>query len=410
MPSKAPYTGPALISYGFRPFFFLATLFALLAIPVWLLVWRGTFTLGGPFSPIDWHIHEMLFGYAAAVIAGFLFTAVPNWTGRLPVRGWPLGLLAILWLSGRIAVAGGFGLPAEGVMVLDCAFLLVVTLAIGMEIMAGRNWRNLRVLVPVSLLWAANVIFHQEAMRSSAADLGVRLGFAVVVFLLTLIGGRIIPSFTRNWLTRRDASRLPAPFGRVDRIALIAGASALLIWVAAPVSVFAKLLLALAAVLHSLRLARWKGEATWPSPLLLMLHVSYAFAPAGLLALAMADTPAMGLHLLGIGAIGGMTVAVMIRATRGHTGRSLVAGRDLTFAYSLIVLAALIRTFLPNVVIAGLDGILLSGLMWTAGFALIVVRIVPWLALPPDGRKTPGQPKRPQGPGAGASFPDPKSG
>lgn len=291
MPSKAPYTGPALISYGFRPFFLLATLFALLAIPVWLLVWRGTFALSGPFSPIDWHIHEMLFGYAAAVIAGFLFTAVPNWTGRRPVRGLPLGLLALLWLSGRIAVAGGFGLPAEGVMVLDCAFLLVATLVIGMEIMAGRNWRNLRVLVPVALLWAANVIFHLEAMQTSAADLGVRLGFAVVVFLLMLIGGRIIPSFTRNWLTKRDASRLPAPFGRVDGIALLAGAAALLVWVAAPASVLAKLLLALAAALHILRLARWKGEATWPSPLLLMLHVSYAFVPAGLLALAMAKRP-----------------------------------------------------------------------------------------------------------------------
>lgn len=394
MPSRPPFSGPAFLSHGFRPFFLEASLFALGVVPAWILVWRGDLRVGGPFAPLDWHIHEMLFGYAAAVIAGFLFTAVPNWTGRLPVRGWPLGALALIWALGRFAVAGGLGLPAVAVMAVDCAFLVLITVVISIEIVAGRNWRNLRVVIPVALLCLANVVFHLEVLLSGASDVGRRLGFAVILFLLTLIGGRIIPSFTRNWLVQRGAGRLPAAFGRFDALCLLAGAAALLAWTALPRSAVTAFLLLAAGILHLLRLGRWRGFATWPSPLLLMLHVAYAFVPAGMIAMAVAGRtdPAIGYHLFGIGAIGGMTVAVMARATRGHTGRTLEAGRWINAAFVLVIASALTRAFLPDAAVLGMDGTTLAAILWTAGFAAFCLRAGPWLALPNAARRMPSRP------------------
>lgn len=395
MSSRTTYEGPALFSYGFRPFFLAAILFALTVVPVWLIVWRGSLTLAGPFSPVDWHIHEMIFGYAPAVVAGFLFTAVPNWTGRLPTRGWPLGALSALWLAGRMAVWGALPLGPVLVMAIDCAFLVALGAVICMEIVAGRNWRNLAVAVPVLILAAANAGFHLEAIQAGQTDIARRLGLSVLLFLVTLIGGRIIPSFTRNWLAQRRAERMPAPFGKFDRVCLLAGGVALLLWTGLPQSALTAAALALAAGLHLVRLARWRGPATWPSPLLLMLHVSYLFLPLGLAtaagaALGLAPA-ASGFHLLGIGAIGGMTVAVMMRATRGHTGRSLEAGSWLTLAFSLVAAAALTRAILPDVMILGQDGITVAAGLWTMGFAILCLRLAPWLLSPNVQRRTPNR-------------------
>lgn len=391
MAQRPPYAGPALFSYGFRPFFLGATLFALGVVPLWLLAWRGAVALGGPFHPVDWHVHEMLFGYAGAVVAGFLFTAIPNWTGRLPTRGWPLMALAALWIAGRLVVAGTLGLGPWAVMAVDCAFLLAVAALAAVEIVAGRNWRNLMVLVPALVFAGANAVFHLEAMQAGDAALGRRMGLAVVVFLITLIGGRIIPSFTRNWLVQQGATRLPAPFGRFDGACLAAGAVALIAWTAAAEGAATAALLALAGALHLARLSRWRGAATLRAPLLLMLHAAYLFVPLGLLALAAAAAglwpAAAGLHLLGIGAIGGMTVAVMTRATRGHTGRSLEAGPWPTAAFALVVAAGIVRAA---------DGLLPTGVaidaaagLWTLGFAILAARIAPWLAGPNAARRQP---------------------
>jgi uncharacterized protein involved in response to NO len=408
MSRRDTYSGPALLSYGFRPFFLAATLFALGVVPVWLLVWMGAASIGGPFQPVDWHVHEMLFGYAAAVIAGFLFTAIPNWTGRMPTRGRQLAGLAALWLAGRLAVAGLLPLPPLAVMAVDCGFLLAIVAMAAREIVAGRNWRNLLVIVPATLFLVANLVFHLEAMRTGTADVGRRLGIAVVVFLIMLIGGRIIPSFTRNWLVSRTI-RLPAPFGRFDGLCLAAGAFAVLAWTARPEAAATALLLGLAGLLHLARLARWRGPATWRSPLLLMLHVAYLFVPLGLLlagAGAAGLVPAAaGAHLLGIGAIGGMTVAVMMRATRGHTGRSLVAGPWLTAAFSLVAAAALVRSAGPELVfLPGLDGITLSAVLWTAGFALLAANLAPLLVLPSSGRRA-AQPPGAAQPAAAPAVP-----
>lgn len=383
--------GPALFSCGFRPFFLSATLFALLVIPVWWAVWRGLSGLASPFVAVDWHIHEMIFGYGAAVVAGFLFTAVPNWTGRLPTRGWPLIALLSIWMIGRVAVAGLFGIDPILVLFVDQLFLLAVAAMIGREIVVGRNWRNLKVLIPITLLWFANILFHAEAMMQGTAFLGRRLGIALLIFLIMLIGGRIVPSFTRNWLAQRGAQRLPVAFNRFDALCILSGIVALVAWVVAPFHWFCALTAAIAAVLHIVRLVRWRGHATWPSSLLLMLHVGYLMIPLGFAA---ASGTALGYtsaatsaHVFGIGAIGGMTVAVMMRATMGHTGRALVAGPALTGSFGLILATAVARVAGQTLTIGGLDGVDLSALLWTVAFAVLTWRISPWLARPRTGRR-----------------------
>ncbi|KIC34070.1 NnrS family protein [Leisingera sp. ANG-S5] len=400
MAARTNYTGPVLFSFGFRPFFLGACLFAVLAIPAWLLIWRGDLEYSGVMLPTDWHIHEMIFGYGAAVVAGFLFTAVPNWTGRMPARGLPLALLSGLWLLGRLAAAGWLGLPALGVMAVDCAFLAAVIAMIAREIIAGENWRNLKVLVPVTLLGIANACFHIEAMTEGAADLSRRLGIAVLIFLIMLIGGRIIPSFTRNWLAKRGAGKMPVPFGRFDAVTLVFGAAALLAWTAAPWAAATGVLLLAAGLLHTVRLARWRSLATLPDPLLLMLHLAYAMVPAGLIAaggvpFGLMEPPA-AVHVLGIGAIGGMTLAVMMRATMGHSGRPLEAGPALTLAFMLLLGAVAARVAGGTSLVAGLDGITVSAGLWTAGFALMVLKAGPWLVTRRIGpKKVSGKPAQP---------------
>lgn len=164
-------------------------------IPYWLVVFLGLAELHSPFDPVDWHIHEMIFGYAAAVITDFLFTAIPNWTGCLPIQGGPLVVLACLWLAGRGAVLGIGGLGLVWILLLDCSFLAAVLCAAVIEIVAAKNWRNLMVVVPVGLFLAANILFHLDAMNNGSADLGRRAGLAVVVVLITLIGGAHHPQF-----------------------------------------------------------------------------------------------------------------------------------------------------------------------------------------------------------------------
>ncbi len=379
--NQKTFGGPAIFSYGFRPFFLVAALFATGVIPVWMLIFSGGLDLDSTFPSVDWHIHEMLFGYAAAVIAGFLFTAIPNWTGRMPKRGWPLAALLGLWLLGRIAMSGALGVSELAVMLLDCAFLGAIVVMIFIEIIAGKNWRNLMVVAPVSLLLLSNVLFHIEIQTSDSGDYGRRMSLVVVIFLITLIGGRVIPSFTRNWLVKNGSDLRPVPFNRFDGVCLLSGAVAMGIWVLSPEIWISHVFLVVAAVLHLVRLARWQGIAVWRSPLLLMLHVAYGFLPAGLLALALAG-PSVGMHLLGIGAIGGMTMAVMMRAAMGHTGRELEAGGWLSAAFSLVVLAAIMRGLFGSIDVFGVSGLWIAAALWSMAYGVFVVQVGPWLLRP----------------------------
>ena len=256
------WRGPALLSYGYRPFFLLAAVWAALVMVVWILVLSGLIGWTAAFDPVSWHAHSLLFGYSTAVIAGFLMTAVPNWTGRFPIVGWPLAGLVALWLIGRLVVTLGFGLPAMAIAAIDLAFPVVFAVAIGREIVAGRNWRNLKVLALLTLLIVADLLFHIEAAQGgyAAGGLGARLALATLILLITLIGGRIVPSFTRNWLAQRRSAQLPAQADRGDDACMTITVVALLAWTVLPDHAITGALCLLAGIANVWRLLRWRGS------------------------------------------------------------------------------------------------------------------------------------------------------
>src|SRR5262245_37334081 len=374
---RREYAGPALLSYGFRPFFLGGAVWAGLAMVLWLPQFFGELALPTVFNPIDWHIHEMLFGYVAAIIAGFLLTAIPNWTGRLPVNGYPLAALAALWAAGRVAVATSAITGAGIAAVIDIAFLATLAAVAVREIVAGQNWRNLRVLIVLGVLIAGNIVFHIEAIWWGTAQYGVRLGISAVICLIMLVGGRIVPSFTRNWLVRMNPGRLPRPFARFDALSLGAGAVALASWIAFPQLAVSGALLTAAGLLHAARLARWAGDRTLGDRLVLVLHLAYGFVPIGFLLLGASilwpsRLPASaGLHAWTVGAIGLMTLAVMTRASLGHTGQMLVASPTTQMIYFAALTAAVIRiaaAFEPSIEL--LHGAAVVWIVAFGGFAI----------------------------------------
>jgi uncharacterized protein involved in response to NO len=341
------YRGPTLLSYGFRPFFLLGAVYAGLTILAWMPLFNGELTLSTAFGPIDWHVHEMLYGYLPAVVTGFLLTAIPNWTGRLPIQGMPLLTLVAVWLAGRVAVTFSAEIGWLLAAILDVSFLILVIAATAREIVAGKNWRNLRVIAMVTLLLAGNIAFHLEANINGSAEYGARIGIAAIVLLLAVIGGRIIPSFTRNWLARENPGRLPAPFARFDVAVIGLSAATLALWIAQPVGKIIAAALAVTGALHIVRLARWAGDRTWRDRLVLILHVGYAFVPFGFLlagAAAIGMVPVgTGTHAWTVGAAGTLTLAVMTRASLGHTGNALNASAVTQAIYAVVVIAALAR-------------------------------------------------------------------
>ncbi len=347
IPRLKAYGGPALLSYGFRPFFFFGAIYAGLAILAWLPMFNGELVLSTAFGPIDWHVHEMLYGFLPAVVTGFLLTAIPNWTGRLPIQGMPLLVLVAVWLAGRVAVTFSAEIGWLSAAIVDVSFLILVVAATAREIVAGKNWRNLRVVAMVTLLLVGNIAFHLEAHFNGSAEYGARIGISATVLLLVVIGGRIIPSFTRNWLARENPGRLPVPFGKFDGAIILLSAAVLALWVVQPTGRITAAALAVAGVLHIVRLARWAGDRTWRDRLVLILHIGYAFVPLGFLlagAAAIAMVPAdAGTHAWTVGAAGAMTLAVMTRASLGHTGNALNASAVTQAIYAAVVIASLAR-------------------------------------------------------------------
>ena len=380
IPRLKPYAGPAILSYGFRPFFLFGAIWSAASVLLWLPAFHGWLELSTAFVPVDWHVHEMLFGFLPAIVTGFLFTAVPNWTGRMPIQGLPLLALVLLWLAGRAAVtvSGVIGwLPA---MLIDVSFLVAVAVVIGIEIVAGSNWRNLKTLAPVVVLALANAGFHIEAHVAGLSDHSRRAAILAILILIMLIGGRIIPSFTRNWLARENPGRLPASFDLLDAAAIVVAVAALAIWAVAPLSVAAAGLMTLAALAHLARLARWAGYRALRDPLVAVLHLAYLFLPLGFALAALAAArpdlvaTAAPMHAFGAGAIGTMTLSVMVRASLGHTGQRLVAGRAERTIFIAIFLAALTRIAAAAWIGAPPWLIEASGLLWLVafgGFALL---------------------------------------
>lgn len=381
------YRGPAILGFGFRPFFLSAALWAALSMLLWIAALGGWLTLPIGLSPLDWHAHELLFGFLPAAAAGFLLTAIPNWTGRLPVTGRRLLLLVLIWWLGRAAMLSSAFLGAGAAAALDLLFLLSLIFVAAREILAGKNWRNLRVLLLVGLLCLANLFFHLEAGGGNAASgYGLRLGLSSALLLIILIGGRVVPSFTRNWLAKRAAEDLPAAFGRFDGAVILLSAAALLLWILFPLAWQTGAASLAAGVLQLLRLLRWRPLRTGAEPLVWILHLAYLFVPLGFLALGLslldaALLPASAaLHLWTAGAVGLMTLAVMTRASLGHSGRPLTASGAVLLIYLLAFGAALARFFFG--ILPGLSWLItLSGLLWICAFALFFAAFFPLLAL-----------------------------
>jgi uncharacterized protein involved in response to NO len=383
IPRLKPHQGLALFSYGFRPFFFFGACDAALAIALWLPLFEGEIVLSTVFGPRDWHIHEMLFGYVPAIVTGFLLTAIPNWTGRLPLQGRPLLVLVVAWAAGRLAVVFSGKIGWLAAAVIDVGFLALVVAAAAREIIAGKNWRNLKVLIPVVVLTLANGGFHLEAHLFGVADFATRAGVTAILILLMLIGGRVIPSFTHNWLARENPGRLPVPFGKFDAIVIALSTAALCIWIVAPAGELTGAALLAAGVLQVFRLARWAGDRTASDRLVLILHVAYTFIPAGFVLTALASVgtilPSAGLHAWMTGAVGTMTLAVMTRATLGHTGHELTAGPGTQLIYAAVVVAALARVLASLSPVWALVLIHVAALAWVAAFGGFAVLYGPLL-------------------------------
>lgn len=343
------WDGPAILGYGYRPFFLFATIWAALAMALWVAMISGGEPLPITLDPVSWHAHALIFGYTWAVIAGFLMTAVPNWTGRFPLAGWPLALLLGLWLLARVAMSVSALLPGWVVVASDLAFPLVLTGAIAREILAGKNWRNLKVLSILGVMFAANAGFHWQASQGhyAAGSLSTRAALAAVIALIVLIGGRIVPSFTRNWLAARKSTALPAPIGRGDHAVAGVCVTTLTVWTLWPDAALSGWLCLVAAFASLWRLARWQGLRCLGEPLVWVLHVAYLFIPLGFAAVGLA---ALGIgaetaakHLWMVGAVGLMTLAVMTRASLGHSGLPLAAGAGVSAIYLALIISVLAR-------------------------------------------------------------------
>jgi len=371
---------PAILRQGFRVFFPAAGLFAAAAVALWLAAFLGYLRIPTAFGPLAWHAHEMIFGFVPAAVAGFLLTAIPNWTRRHPVQGLPLASLFAVWLAGRAAVATSALVGTTLAAILDLAFLAALVGIAIREIVAVRNWRNLPIMAIVAMLFPANLLTHLDAEGvSSTGALGQRLGIAVIVLLISMIGGRITPSFTRNWLQLRGAARLPVGHGVLDGAAIASLIAALVIWVAVPEMRAGGIVLIVAAVLLLLRLARWEGRQTLSEPLLWSLHLAYAWIPVGLLLLGaslfLPSLPASaGVHALTAGAIGSMTLAVMTRATLGHSGRPLAADRWTLAIYLCVSAAAVLRVAAPILAERYLALLVASACAWIAAFGIFAWR------------------------------------
>lgn len=387
----------AAFCYGFRPFFLGAAVYAVLAMTVWI-AWTASAAAGWPQdwlpvagSPFAWHAHEMVFGFAAAAIGGFLLTAVPNWTGALPLSGVPLVILFGTWLVGRVAMGLSALLPYPLVMGLDVAFLPVLGGFAGRQLFVRPAARNLVFLVLVAVMTACNIAFHAGNAGYLALDplAAVRGSMLIVVLMIAIIGGRIIPAFTHNWLHgQRSTERMPQRVAWLDRTALASLAAAVLLEAAGAGGWIVGAAALAAALSNGARLLLWRGIATRSEPIVWVLHLGYAWIVAGLALTALqAFTQlvpgAIVSHAFGTGAIGTMIIAVMSRASLGHTGRRLIAPRAIVWAYHLVTLAAVLRVAGPLLVPQHYGAVLAAaGLAWIGSFLLFTVIYAPILTTP----------------------------
>lgn len=377
---RPPPGGFALWALGFRPFYLLAAAFAALAMLAWVVVLTGSLAM--PMAGIWWHAHEMLFGFAAAVIVGFLFTAGRNWTGMETPTGLPLALLALLWLLGRLGMAFDGGIVSA---VVDSTFLPSAAVAMARVLWRAGSRRNYFLVGILSLLSLANIAFHLARFGTLDIDPLQALHFALgmIVLLETVIGGRVIPSFTASALKGvRQWQSQPWNYA-----AIAATGIALLAWVVLPDARWPAALSLLAVALQVPRCIGWNPWATRAAPLLWILHLAHLWIPVGLLLLAAAQLGwlprSAGVHALTIGATGGLIIGMITRTALGHTGRMIVVSRIETSAYALVQVAAVVRVLtVAAIPAAATVGIHIAATLWALAFLLYLWRYLPWLIRP----------------------------
>jgi uncharacterized protein involved in response to NO len=377
----------AFLALGFRPFYLLAGIFAALSVPLWAARFAGWLGEWVYFSESVWHAHEMIFGYAFAVIVGFLLTAVRNWTGRPTPSGASLAAIAAAWLAARVLV---FTPWTELAALADAAFALAAAAGIAVPLIAARNRRNYFFVALLVVLGAVNLCFYlaKDDVLDVPVGAGLQVALDLILFVMTVMAGRVIPMFTANAIPGAGPRRHPW----LDRAAL----AVILLLVAAdaigvPEEITA-LLAGAAALLHGARFLLWRPWRTLAKPLVWILHAAYGWIVLHLALRSVAELglimPSLATHALTVGAIGGLTLGMMTRTARGHTGRPLEAGRGELSAYVLIQLAALVRVFVPLLAPPlYLDALIVSGALWSLAFAVFVAVYWPILTRPrADGR------------------------
>lgn len=384
----------ALFEYGFRPFFLLAGWYALLIVPIWLYIFAHHAVPFGGLPAMYWHSHEMLYGFVTAAVAGFLLTAVPNWTGARGFAGMPLIVAVSVWIVGRIAIALVSDLPFWLVACVELAFLPTLAFLIGPPLLRSRN-RNTALLAVLGALWLIDAAFLVALRRADAALASrvMTLAIDLILVLVTIIGGRIVPAFTGNALRRRGetvnvVSRKWIEVAAIGSMIVIAVADAL-----SPTGRLTAALAALAAIVHAVRLAGWRSFKTRGESILWVLHVGYAWLPIGLALKACwlfggAAWAMKWQHALTIGVFATMILAVMTRASLGHTGRPLVVSRSITSAYLLLTLGVIARVFggaiWPDRYVLTLS---VAGCAWVLSFLIYVAVYTPILVGPrADGK------------------------
>ncbi len=367
---------PTLLSYAFRPFFLVNGFFAILIVLAWMMTLHG---MGLPAMTSLWHAHEMLVGFAMAAVAGFSLTAVAVWTGRPALCGLPLTWLMSCWLAGRLAMALSGWIPASLVMLLDMLFPVLLCVLLAREIIGGGDRRNFPLIVVTAVMAAVNGVYHLgiNQIVPNGDRLAVYLLIHTMLLLVTIIAGRIVPSFTGNWLRMQGRKHLPKTSVGLDLSAILLTVLVGLTASFTPVHPVTGALAFAAALAHGLRLSRWRGFTTTSNPLLFVLHAAYAWLPIGYALMGCSVygwlfAPTAALHALTMGAIGSMVLAVTTRVALGHTGRTLQAARATVAAYWILMVAVVVRVFGPLTGAGYLVMIDLSAASWMLAFTIFM--------------------------------------
>jgi uncharacterized protein involved in response to NO len=368
-----------LFAYGFRSQFFLAGAAAVLLVPLWAVGFIAGTSFGSGWPPTLWHAHEMLFGFIASAIAGFMLTAVPSWTGQKGFAGLPLIALALLWIAARVLIVTSAVWPPLLPTIVDLAFLPLLAVLVMIPLIRSRN-RNTPLLAVLGALWLTNLMFHVGLLRHDAplARHALIVGIDITLLLVTVIGGRIVPAFTTAALRQQGVTGVltsRTAFTVLSVAAMVGVVAGDMLW---PDGRIAGYIAGVAAVLQAIRLLQWRTLRTLRQPIVWILHLAYVWLPVGLGLKAAAllggyGVAAFWLHALTIGALTTMITAVMTRASLGHTGRALTVNPLITLAYGLLTAAAVVRVFgLSPFGMAYPAVIAVAAIFWTASFILFV--------------------------------------